>query len=477
MDRKLRFGLSLRLLVFLIPVIVGALVVNSVIQGMSSERGVELAMTRLLLYKSEDLMRHIENQWSLLLENGLQNDPAYTESLRRSVRTYAATMLRSDGEWIIAFDEDGVVQFSVGARVADSGIQEDFSVIEDDDVWIDEVIAGESRIGYGFFSPSLGWSIYITDIKESYYGDITLLRWNSIIMIALTTVLAAIFVILFIKRSLKPLGDIITDMHGIMVNRDFGQRVKPVQNDEIGELAREFNLMSDYLERAMSRLKSIAHMEAEARIEIRDRERETLNVLSLISDHKDPETARHTTRVGLYAALLAELRGDSREEVDLMRWAAPLHDLGKVGIPDAILMQSSSLSEDQQKIMQNHVLIGHSVLKHSKSPILRAGADIALSHHERWDGSGYPSGLKGMDITVRGRITGLADVFDALTTVRPYKEAWAFERSMDWVRGNRGILFDPEIVDLFLQASDRVQLILTENTDDSTQEARYSALT
>jgi response regulator RpfG family c-di-GMP phosphodiesterase len=235
--------------------------------------------------------------------------------------------------------------------------------------------------------------------------------------------------------------------------------------------------MSDYLEKAMSRLKSIAHMEAEARIEIRDRERETLNVLSLISDHKDPETARHTTRVGLYAALLSELRGDSREEVDLMRWAAPLHDIGKVGIPDAILMQSTSLSENQQSTMKNHVLIGHSVLKNSKSPILRAGADIALSHHERWDGSGYPSGLKGTDINIRGRITGLADVFDALTTVRPYKEAWPFEQAMDWIRDNRDILFDPEIIDLFLQESERVEQILNENSDDSPEEARYSALT
>jgi len=476
-NRQPALGLSIRLLLFLIPVSIGALVVNSVIQGLYAERGVERAMTRLLMYKSEDLTRHIDNQWSLLLENGLQNDPAYRESLRRSVRTYAATMLRSDGEWIIAFDENGNVQFSVGARVPDSGIPEDFSTIVDGEVWLNEVIAGDPRVGYGFFLPSLGWSVFITDIKESYYGDIALLRWNSIIMIALTTVLAAVFVIVFINRSLKPLRDIISDMHGIMVNRDFSQRVKPIQNDEIGELAREFNLMSDYLEKAMSRLKSIAHMEAEARIEIRDRERETLNVLSLISDHKDPETARHTTRVGLYAALLSELRGDSREEVDLMRWAAPLHDIGKVGIPDAILMQSTSLSEDQQSIMKNHVLIGHSVLKNSKSPILRAGADIALSHHERWDGSGYPSGLKGTDITIRGRITGLADVFDALTTVRPYKEAWPFEQAMDWIRDNRDILFDPEIIDLFLQESERVEQILNENSDDSPEEAQYSALT
>jgi response regulator RpfG family c-di-GMP phosphodiesterase len=178
----------------------------------------------------------------------------------------------------------------------------------------------------------------------------------------------------------------------------------------------------------------------------------------------------------MYAALLSELQGDFQDEIDLMRWAVPLHDIGKVGIPDAILLKNRALNAEERSVMESHVTIGYDILKDSASPILRAGADIAISHHERWDGSGYPKGLKGRDIPARGRITGLVDVFDALTTARPYKEAWNLDRTVEWIKERSGRDFDPEIVELFINGLDRIREILAEygEVEDSGSE---SALT
>lgn len=465
MAEKKILGLSARLLLFIVPVIIGSLLLSGFLSSYYTDRGVRKALNRLLVYKAEDLVRHASSQWDLLLENNLEGDSAYQESMRRSVRSYSITMLREAGEWILAVDKDLNIKFSVGADLTEAAILEslpDYQLVDSSDIWIDGKFGGEDRVGYGFELPALGWVVYITDLRSSYFGNLSRVRLNFALMVVFTAFVTSLFIILFVRRSMWPLRTVIHDMQAIVLKRDFERRVIPVQNDEVGQLAKEFNLMSEYLGRAMNRLKNIAHSEAEARIEIRNRERETLEVLSRTSDHKDPETAKHTTRVGMYAALLSELRGDSRDEIDLMRWAVPLHDIGKVGIPDAILLKNRSLTDKERIVMESHVLIGHEILMDSASPILRAGADIVRSHHERWDGSGYPEGLKGTDIPVRGRITGMVDVFDALTTARTYKEAWSFEDSIQWILEKRGIDFDPELVDLFIAASDRVRRILVD---------------
>jgi len=479
MPKKHVLGLSARLLFFIIPVISGSLLISGFITGLYADRAVKKVMNHLMEYKAEDLIRHTSSQWNLLLENKLQNNPAYLDSLKTSVRTYAATMLQEQGEWILAVDEDMNVVFSVGNPVSDAILLESVENNlpgEFGDIWIDGDFGGEKRVGYGFFLPALGWTVFITELQKTFFSDLYFIRWNYTIMILLTAIISSLFIYHYVRRSMQPLNTVITDMQDIVQNRNFEKRVIPVQNDEVGELAREFNLMSDYLEKAMTRLKNIARSEIETRIEIRNRERETLEVLSRVSDHKDPETARHTSRVGMYASLLSELRGDSPEEADLMRWSVPLHDIGKVGIPDAILLKNGALNEKERLIMEKHVIIGHEVLKDSASPILRAGADIAISHHERWDGTGYPEGLAGRDIPVRGRITGLVDVFDALTTARPYKEAWSLERAVDFILKRSGTEFDPELVALFLDGIDRVEKILMEYGDDSPAAAGESAL-
>ncbi len=177
---------------------------------------------------------------------------------------------------------------------------------------------------------------------------------------------------------------------------------------------------------------------------------ETLQRLALAAEYRDDETHQHTERVGALAAMLAHGIGLSRDQVAVIRRAAPLHDIGKLGVSDTILLKRSSLNAREQKAMQAHTTIGARILAGSQSEVLRSGEEIALTHHERWDGRGYPRGVAGAAIPVSGRLTALADVFDALTHTRPYKEVWPLQEAVDEIARLSGSYFDPRVVEAFL---------------------------
>lgn len=196
--------------------------------------------------------------------------------------------------------------------------------------------------------------------------------------------------------------------------------------------------------------------------EIIAREMETLHVIGKTAEYKDPETGRHINRVASYSLIIADVLGLSEPVKELLYYAAPLHDIGKVGIPDHILLKPGLLDEEEWEIMKNHSDIGHEILKKSHSKYLNAGAIIANTHHEWYDGTGYPNGLKGEKIPLLGRIVAIADVFDALTSKRPYKEAWDFDRAVDEIISLKGTHFDPKVVDAFLEKLDKVREIYVE---------------
>ncbi len=185
---------------------------------------------------------------------------------------------------------------------------------------------------------------------------------------------------------------------------------------------------------------------------------ETLQRLALAAEYRDDDTHQHTERVGRTAASIARQLGLSEENVSLIRRAAPLHDMGKVGIPDAILLKPGKLTPDEFGLMQEHVGIGARILAEGKFAVLRLAREIAVSHHERWDGTGYPSGLAGEAIPLAGRIVAVADVFDALAHARPYKEPWPPEDVMAEIKRLAGQHFDPEIVKAFA-ALDHARLL------------------
>jgi putative two-component system response regulator len=183
--------------------------------------------------------------------------------------------------------------------------------------------------------------------------------------------------------------------------------------------------------------------------ELEESRREAVFMLGEAGHYNDDDTGAHAWRIAAYASALAAAAGWPAHLVQRLELAAPLHDTGKIGIPDVILKAPRKLSADEWKIMQQHPEIGYGILSKSKSPLFTMAAEIARSHHEKWDGTGYPAGLKGEAIPEAARIIGLVDVFDALTSKRPYKEAWTVADAMAEIRQGSSKHFEPRLVDLF----------------------------
>ncbi len=193
-----------------------------------------------------------------------------------------------------------------------------------------------------------------------------------------------------------------------------------------------------------------------------EREQETIMRLANAAEHRDPETGAHIMRMAHYSQMIAEHLGLSKEEQQVIFMAAPMHDVGKVGISDTILLKPGRLTSEEFNIIKTHTEIGYRILADSPSELLQCAAEIAYSHHEKFDGSGYPRGLVGEEIPLVGRICAVADVFDALTTERPYKSAWSIEEAFESLKKGRGTHFDPACVDVFINALDdilRIQAI------------------
>jgi len=193
----------------------------------------------------------------------------------------------------------------------------------------------------------------------------------------------------------------------------------------------------------------LEHMVEDATREVREREKETLLRLARAGEFRDEETGNHLIRMSRYSRLIAGAIGLDQDEAETVELAAPLHDIGKIGIPDQILLKPGKLEALEWDVMRRHAVIGHEILKGSASKYVRMGALIALGHHERYDGSGYPNGLVGDHIPLSARIVAVADVYDALTSVRPYKKAWTSEQAYEYVASQAGRHFDPRMVEAF----------------------------
>jgi len=184
--------------------------------------------------------------------------------------------------------------------------------------------------------------------------------------------------------------------------------------------------------------------------ELHDTRLEIIHRLGRAAEYRDNETGLHIIRMSRYSKTLGQLAGMGEGEAELLLHASPMHDIGKIGIPDRILLKPGKLDADEWEIMKTHARIGADLLDGHPAPLLRMARDIALTHHEKWDGSGYPQGLAGEAIPLVGRIVAVADVFDALTSARPYKPAWPLERATAYLAEQRGRHFDPRLVELFL---------------------------
>jgi len=179
----------------------------------------------------------------------------------------------------------------------------------------------------------------------------------------------------------------------------------------------------------------------------------------MASDYKDEDTGAHVKRMSRYSAAVARCMGLAESTIETILYASPMHDLGKIGIPDHILRKPAKLDPAEWEIMKQHTVIGATILKDSDAEFIRMGEAVARNHHEKWDGSGYPNQLKGTDIPIASRIAAIADVFDALTSKRPYKEPFSVEKSLAIIKEGSGSHFDPDVVDAFFAIQDEILAI------------------
>jgi response regulator RpfG family c-di-GMP phosphodiesterase len=466
-EREIRFSLTLKAMLIFLPLIAASLLVSGYLASYTSQRGMTKLATRFLSYKAEELKKYADNQWELLVANKLENNPLFLEVSKDTVRGFARTIIRSSTELIFALDGEGEVVMATGDFFPEA---EELGAIRDIaawgyEGWVELETSGIERVGHAFAFAPYGWHVFLTEQRSTFYGEVRDMTLQHAVIIIIAVVISAVLVVLFLRYLLKPVGRVVDGMRSIVRRKDFSQRVPVEQSDEVGLLSKEFNIMTYNLDRAYENLKNTAIREARARQTVSRREHEALNLLGTATDYRDPETGAHITRVGLFCELISGLLGLSDIQRDLIRHAAPLHDIGKLGIPDSILQKPGPLTTAEFDLMKTHTTISHDILRNSSSKYLRAGAIIALTHHERYDGGGYPSGISGIEIPLFGRITCLSDVYDSLLSQRPYKEPWSEEDTTSYIENERGGQFDPRITDIFLDNRERFRTIFKAHPD------------
>ena len=232
--------------------------------------------------------------------------------------------------------------------------------------------------------------------------------------------------------------------------------VKPVRPRELRARCHNLLQLRQQTETVKQRALSLEQRLLSSMHEVEERERETLSRLARAIEFRDAGTSAFLERMSRVAGLIAEGLGLAEDDVRIIEMAAPLHDMGKIAIPDAVLMKPGKLEEDEMAVMRRHPRIGYELLAGSQNRFIQVGALIALRHHERYDGSGYPDGLAGEAIPLEARIVAVADVFDALISPRPYKEAWTIDAALAWLYAQRGRLFDPHCVDALMRGRERL---------------------
>jgi putative two-component system response regulator len=234
-----------------------------------------------------------------------------------------------------------------------------------------------------------------------------------------------------------------------LTNGAFGYINKPVRREEIVARVKSGMEHRRLIFENQEYLRGLEKLVADQTRIIREAHEETIHRLVAASMYRDEETGAHIRRTGLYCELLASAAGWDAASIEIIRMAAPMHDVGKIGVPDAILRKPGKLTPEEMSVMQQHAKLGAEILSGSKTPVLCMAREIAMGHHEKWDGSGYPSGIKGEEIPECARMLAIADVFDALSHDRVYRKAMERSKVLEIMQAGRGTHFDPRLFDIF----------------------------
>ena len=311
-------------------------------------------------------------------------------------------------------------------------------------------------------------------------GDVKAFIWRITGLVLLISVFVTLVTILVLEKLvLSPIRNLATSMMLAGSDPDNPDRhlMETVRKDEWGDIINAFNRM---LSESSIHLQKIQKQETELRkraddlditvrertMELRETQLKIIQRLGRAGEYRDNETGTHVIRMSRSSQVLALAAGLSEKHAEQILFASPMHDVGKIGIKDDILLKPGPLTEAEFDVMRTHPQIGADIIGEHQSPILRLAREIALSHHEKWDGSGYPNGLSGEDIPIEARIVAICDVFDALTSKRPYKDAWPFEEAVEFMQEQSGSHFDPALVGFFINSLTQVKAIMEEFKDD-----------
>lgn len=442
------------------------MVAGGYLAGLSSRASLTRVASRLLSYKAEQLRDFSHSQFDVLVELEFADRPEYRAAAATAIQTYAGGLLRTDTEAVIAIDRDDRVALSTGSPEGYATVTAEIRdmILDAPGNWIDVEAADGPRVGVGFVFEPFDWAVFVSEDRRTLYRDAERIAYQNGLILAISLIVVVIAIAVFTGYVSGPLARLSRAMAQITETRDFRATVTVEFHDEVGALAEQFNAMIAQLDRTYSTLQNTARSEADARREVSAREHETILLLARATEFRDELTGEHLARVAALSSLLAKAVEADADVIELIARAAPLHDVGKIGIPDAILLKPGRLTPEEFAEMRRHTTIGWELLHASRSHYLRAGAMIALSHHEKWDGSGYPAGLGGASIPQMGRIVAVVDVFDALISQRPYKQAWSFYDAIDYLIDQRGRHFEPRTVDAFVAEVPAIRALVTGRT-------------
>ena len=310
--------------------------------------------------------------------------------------------------------------------------------------------------------------------------EITAFIWRITGLVLLITVFVTMITMIVLEKLvLSPIRKLASGMTfaGSDPNSPKDHIMLVTRKDEWGDIVNAFNLMLNSSDKHLAQIKQQELElrnradELDAKVQERTREvRETqfqiIHRLGRAGEYRDNETGTHVLRMSRSCQVLALSAGLDEKMAEQILYASPMHDVGKIGIRDEILLKPGKLTDEEFEIMKTHAQIGADIIGDHKSPVLKLAREIALCHHEKWDGSGYPRGLAGEETPLEARIVAICDVFDALTSKRPYKEAWSMEKAISFIQEQSGRHFDPKLVELFLEGIPKVQAIMDEFSDD-----------
>ena len=451
MQKNRIFRLRFKMYLMILPLVVLVVSVSSVLSALGAQAIVTKLANRHLAYKAEQLRDFAYNERNILETLNLADSAEYRTLEENSFRSYALSLLRETNEQIFIFNPEGVELERIGYSPAAKNPQLRPTVIEPG--WFSAVLAGNERIGVAFVFEPFGWTVAVTDLRSNFFSGVDAIYRIHLWILLASILLMTVLITLYVGHIVRPVEELTRTIERITSENDLSRRADVVYTDEIGILATRFNRMISSLQENQRELE--AEREKTMRHEL-----ETLHLLGRVSDFRDENTGGHLQRIGALSGHLSALIGLGSERQNLIQNSSRLHDIGKIAIEDQILLKPGKLTPEEFDIIKTHTRLGYDLLNDSSSEYLTEGAKIARTHHERWNGTGYPDGLAGEAIPLSGRIVSLVDVFDALLSKRPYKDPWPPEKVRALILEERGRQFDPALVDVFTEHFDEFIALL-----------------